>query len=406
MSQSSAIASVTAALFHLLDNAGINVTTLSPNNVDAGSNEQINLFLYATEVNPAFRNDPMPGAVPPGRPGPPPLALVLRYLITAYGDNSIDFSVHEILGRAMLVLHDNAILSNTQISGLDPEAGLSDQYEKIKITPLPLSLDDMSKLWTSFQSDYRLSAAYEVSVVLIESGKAIKSPLPVLKRGEHDQGASVLSSPSPDISGFRFPDQKPAANLGDTITLLGENLSAEGIKVRFKHPKLTDPIELEPEASTSEFELLVKLPDAIDPGVVSEWPAGFYKVSLVVRLPDTPVWTSNVLSMPLSPEIATLNPTTIMESGGDAFVDIDCIPQVRLDQHIDLLFDGQAIAAEPFIIPPGPDAATSLQFLISNPVARTTPYVLRLRIDGVDSIPVDFSGETPRFADNQKLEVT
>ena len=103
MSQSSAIASVTAALFHLLDNAGINVTTLSPNNVNAGSNEQINLFLYATEINPAFRNDPMPGAVPPGRPGPPPLALVLRYLITAYGDNSIDFSVHEILGKAMLV---------------------------------------------------------------------------------------------------------------------------------------------------------------------------------------------------------------------------------------------------------------------------------------------------------------
>jgi hypothetical protein len=406
MSQSSAIASVTAALFHLLDNAGINVTTLSPNNVSAGGNEQINLFLYGTEINPAFRNDPMPGAVPPGRPGPPPLALVLRYLITAYGDNSINFSVHEILGKAMLVLHDNAILTNAQISGLDPEAGLTDQYEKIKITPLPLSLDDMSKLWTSFQSDYRLSVAYEVSVVLIESGKDIKSPLPVLKRGEHDQGASVLPSPSPEISGFRFPNQKPAANLGDTITLLGENLSGAGITVRFKHPRRTDPIEKEPEANSSEFELLVKIPDATDPGVVSDWSAGFYKVSLVVRLPDTPVWTSNILSMPLSPEIKTLNPTTIIAADGSAFVDIDCIPQVKLDQHIDLLFDGQAIAAEPYVIPMDSDVPTSLQFLIGNPVARTTPYVLRLRIDGVDSIPVDFSGVTPEFADNQKLEVT
>ena len=406
MSQSSAIASVSAALFHLLDNAGLKVTTLSPNNVNAGSDAQINLFLYGTEVAPAFRNAPMPGALPPGQPGPPPLALVLKYLITAYGDNSIDFSVHKILGEAMLVLHDNAILSNIQISGLNPDAGLPDQFEKIKITPLPLGLDDMSKLWNSFQTDYRVSAAYEVSVVLIESSKVIKTPLPVLKRGERDQGASVLSSASPDISGFRFPNQKPAANLGDMITLLGENLSGEGVMVRFKHPKLTSPIEMEPEENSSEFELRVKIPDATEPGVASDWPAGFYKVSLVNRLPDTPVWISNILSMPLSPEIITLNPTTIVASGGSTFVDTDCTPQVKLDQQVDLLFDGQALAAEPFIIPLDPDAPSSLQFPINNPVARTTPYVLRLRVDGVDSIPVDFSGETPVFADNQKLEIT
>lgn len=406
MSQSSAIASVTAALFHLLDNAGINVTTLSPNSVNAGSDAQINLFLYGTDINPAFRNDPMPGVVAPGQPGPPPLALVLRYLITGYGDNSIDFSVHKVLGKAMLILHDNAILNQAQISGLDPDAGLPDQFEKIKITPLPLSLDDMSKLWTSFQSDYRLSAAYEVSVVLIESNKVTKTPLPVLKRGEHDQGAKIVPSPAPGISGFRFPNQKPAANLGDTITLLGEHLSGEGIKVRFKHSKFKDPIELEPEADRSAFELKVKLPGAANPGVASEWPAGFYKVSLVVELPDTPAWTSNSVSMPLSSEIVTLDPTTIVAANGSAVVDIDCMPQVKLGQHVDLLFDDQILAAEPFIIPLDPDAPTRLQFLIANPVARTTPYVLRLRIDGVDSIPVDFSGVTPKFADNQQLEIT
>lgn len=406
MSQSSAIASVTAALFHLLDNAGINVTTLAPNDVSAGSTAQINLFLYGTEVTPAFRNDPMPGALPPGQPGPPPLALTLKYLVTAYGDNSVDFSVHKILGEAMLVLHDNTILSNAQISGLNPDAGLPDQFEKIKITPLPLSLDDMSRLWSSFQSDYRLSAAYDVSVVLIESSKVIKTPLPVLKRGERDQGAKVVPSGAPAISGFRFPNQKPAANLGDTITMLGENLSGEGIKVRLKHPGFTVPVELEPEENSTESELMVKLPFASDPGVVSDWPAGFYGVSLVVRLPDTPVWTSNILSMPLAPEIIALNPTTIVASGGSTFVDVDCTPQVKLDQQVDLLFDGQALAVEPFIIPLDPDAPSSLQFPISNPVARTTPYVLRLRVDGVDSIPVDFSGETPEFADNQKLEIT
>lgn len=406
MSQASAIASVTAALFHLLDNAGINVTTLSPNGVTAGSAAQVNLFLYATEVHTSFRNDPMPGRVAPGQPGPPPLPLVLRYLVTAYGDNSVDFSVHRILGEAMLVLHDNPILSNSQISGLIPEAGLTDQFEKIKITPLPLSLDDMSNLWTSFQSDYRLSAAYEVSLVLIESSKATNTPLPVLKRGEHDRGASIVPSPAPDVTGFRFPDQKPAADLGDTITLLGERMSVDGMKVRFRHPKLTAPADLLPEADSTATELKVKIPGAATAGVAAQWPAGFYKVSLVVERPDTPLWTGNALSMPLAPAIVAINPATLVAANGSTSIDIDCIPQVKSGQRSELLFNDQAIAAEPFSIPANPDAATSLEFPIINPVARPAPYVLRLRIDGVDSIPVDFSGATPKFADDQKLEIT
>jgi hypothetical protein len=32
--------------------------------------------------------------------------------------------------------------------------------------------------------------------------------------------------------------------------------------------------------------------------------------------------------------------------------------------------------------------------------------VLRLRVDGVDSIPVDFSGDTPQFAADQKVAIT
>jgi len=47
-----------------------------------------------------------------------------------------------------------------------------------------MSLEDVSKLWTTFQTQYRISAAYEVSVVIIESSRIVKTPLPVLTRGE------------------------------------------------------------------------------------------------------------------------------------------------------------------------------------------------------------------------------
>ena len=46
---------------------------------------------------------------------------------------------------------------------------LADQVELIKITPEPLSTEEISKIWTAFQTHYRATAAYGVSVVLIES---------------------------------------------------------------------------------------------------------------------------------------------------------------------------------------------------------------------------------------------
>ena len=44
-----------------------------------------------------------------------------------------------------------------------------EQIERVRITPQPLSVDELSKLWTAFQTHFRISAAYQVSVVLIES---------------------------------------------------------------------------------------------------------------------------------------------------------------------------------------------------------------------------------------------
>ena len=48
-----------------------------------------------------------------------------------------------------------------------------------------------------------------------------------------------------------------------------------------------------------------------------------------------------------------------------------------------------------------PDAATSLTFQV--PDVEEGEYVLRLRVDGVDSIPVDFSGDLPQFDEAQKV---
>ncbi len=415
MSSPDALATVTATLRHLLSGAAATVSTKPPSVARVGENgEQINIFLYSTHYNPAFSNFPIPGEARSGENAHPPLPLVLKYLITAYGTNDDDISGQQLMGRAMSILHDHPLLGRSDIEGITPDSGLQQQIERVRITPDTLSLDDMSKLWSSFQSaEYRLSTGYQVSVVLIESTRTNSAPLPVLKRGEQDRGANVTAAPAPAISGLRFPNQKPGAEFGDLITILGEHLASDDIVIRFQHPLLVDPInpsilkpiDVLPEPDRSETEMTVKLPaQADDADVGSKWPAGFYSVALSVKRPELPAFTSNSLALPLSPKIVSVDPDTA--PAGDVELTIECLPQIWPDQRVLLLFGDRTIKADSIVTPADPSALTTLTFTVENAVARVTPYVLRLRVDGADSIPVDFSGETPKFDDNQKVTIT
>jgi hypothetical protein len=403
------MATVTATLQHLLANVvpGASVTTQPPSAArNGGSGEQINIFLYGTHYNTAFSNAPMPGETRRGEHAYPPMPLVLKYLITAYGANDDDISGQQLMGLAMSLLHDHPLIGPSDIVGITPDSNLHQQIERIRITPDVLTLDDMSKLWASFQSaEYRLSTGYEVSVVLIESTRAGRAPLPVLKRGEQDQGADVVTAPLALLTGLRFANQKPGAELGDIVTLLGERLSTEQTSVRLQHPRLADPIDIVPQASQSETEMVVQLPALADDAELGfHWPAGFYTLSLLMQHPDTPTWLSNVVAMPLAPHIETITPTTA--PAGDVVLGIECLPQIKADQRVALLFSDQIITPDAVVTPADPTATTTLTFTVRNALARATPYVVRLRVDGVDSIPVDFSGAIPQFAANQQVTIT
>ncbi len=409
MSTPAALATVTATLQNMLSNivSGASVTTQPPSVArNIGNVEQINIFLYGVYYNPAFRNEPMPGETRSGEHAYPPIPLILKYLITAYGANDDDISGQQLMGQAMSLFHDHPLLGPLDIEGIVPDSDLHNQIERLRITPDTLTLDDMSKLWTSFQSaEYRLSTGYEVSVVLIESDRDGRAPLPVLKRGEDDQGAEVVAGPSPVLSGLRFPDQKPGAELGDTVTILGENLSTDYTVVQFQHPMLDIPIDVQPEKGQSEGELLVQLPSLPDDAELgSKLPAGFYTLSLQVQKPDLPVWSSNTVSMPLSPTLESIAPPSV--PAGDVALTLECLPQIREGQQVTLIFSDRSIEPDSISTPVDPTARSTLAFTVQNAIARTEPYVLRLRVDGVDSIPVDFTGDTPGFADNQKVTIT
>ncbi|MEO0996613.1 MAG: DUF4255 domain-containing protein [Pseudomonadota bacterium] len=409
MSTPDALATMTATLRHMLSNvaSGALVTTKPPSTARNGSTSaQLNLFLYSTHYNPAFSNAPMPATARNGEQAFPPMPLVLKYLITAYGANDDDISAHRLMGEAMSLLHDHPLIGPSDIVGITPDSGLHEQIERVRITPDTLSLDDISKLWTGFQSaEYRLSAGYEVSVVLIESKRRGRAAVPVLRRGAEDRGASVIAGPSPSLAGLRFPNQKPAAELGDVITLLGENLSADNATARFEHPRLDNPVELTPAAGGDGSELDLTLPAiADDATVVSSWPAGFYALSLAIRNPDVPAFSSNSLSLPLSPRIESISPATA--PAGDVTLTIECTPQIRDGQRVAVLFGDRTIEPDSIATPADPAAATTLTLTVRGAAASAVPYVLRLRVDGADSIPVDFTSDPPEFAADQRVTIT
>ena len=258
----------------------------------------------------------MPRQVRPGEVAPPPLAINLHYLITAYaeGDNdsSTTASSHHLIGGAMSVLHDHALLGRQEIHDALAGADLDIQFERIRITPLPLGMEDLSKLWAAFQTPYRLSVAYEFAVVLIDSGNRTRSAAPVLRRGPEDRGPVALPGTGPALKAVRYPGAQVAARLGEDIAILGDQLAVENTIVRLTRLRGVEPAEpadpahpqagpfttdLIPTLGAQAGELTVRVPD--DAAAVAAWAPGFYSMALVVTRSDSLSFPSNEIAVAL-----------------------------------------------------------------------------------------------------------
>jgi hypothetical protein len=416
LSNSTALAAVTATLQFIL-HQGITtdknqpelgdtrVTALPPDKARAGlTTNQLNLFLYQVLPNAAWRNRDMPRQVQPGETGMPPLPLNLYYLITAFGlndDLTQPFS-HQVLGKAMSLLHDHSVLSASDIqsatSGALPECDLDKQIERVRITLQPLSVEDISKLWTGFATQYRLSAAYEVAVALIESTQASRTPLPVLTRSKNDTGVSALPSlipPYPALDDIVFAKNQTSARLGELLLLNGHHLDGTNLEVQFNHPLWANPDEIPPETSNptpTALQVGVKIPAA-----PATWPAGFYTVAFLVQGPnDTYQRVTNQLSFPLAPSIS-IAPTSA--PAGDITFTVTVSPDVLPEQRAALLLGDSEILADDHKTQTG-----ALTFQATN--VAPGDYYVRLRVDGVDSILVDRTKQPPVFDSTQMVKAT
>src|SRR5215213_5253934 len=186
MSNHFAIATVTAALRRILQDAvgddvpNTTVTSQPPDTMAERPSNKLNIFLFQVTQNNGYSNLDVPTRNSVGELiEKPVLGLNLHYLLTAYGDENNELLAHRILASAMRVLHEKPMLTREIIHDtVQPRAGiqpiaeiegsdLENQPELVKLAHQPLSLEEITKLWSSFfQARYRISVTYKATVVL------------------------------------------------------------------------------------------------------------------------------------------------------------------------------------------------------------------------------------------------
>lgn len=191
MADYSAIADVGETLITLLrDNMSDlvpanSIVLLSPADVE-DEGIRLTLFLYNVMENPHLKNRGMED-LGPTQLRYPPLTLDLYYLLTTYASSLIPdrtertLEEYSILGRAMRIFYDNAILSGSVLRG-----SLAGKDEELRILFNPMSIDDVNKIWTTFQEvPYRLSVSYLVTPVSIDSTRIMSTQRVVSKEMDH-----------------------------------------------------------------------------------------------------------------------------------------------------------------------------------------------------------------------------
>ncbi len=195
MSNHLAVAVVTASLSQHLVEAisvvpGAEVKFGRPDKT--APNIGINVYLYQVSHNGAHRFSDLPTRRSDGTLlDRPKVALDLHYLLTFHGVET-DLEPQRLLGAAVRLMNSKpnlprslirATVANPSFASILGGSTLAEDIELVKFTPAPLSLEEMSKLWsTLLKADHTLSLAYQGSVVVIESEALPSQHLPVRVR--------------------------------------------------------------------------------------------------------------------------------------------------------------------------------------------------------------------------------
>lgn len=433
MSNFLSIATVTEAFRQVLNEAaadsgiaGAIATAVRPtsgsNNGQPGNPPTVgvNLYLYQVTPNGAFRNMDAPTRRSDGSLlQPSRSAYDLHYLLTFYGSDT-NLEQHRIMGNVLRVLHSVPVLTRKRIESVKMSfaflaaGNLETEVDTVKLNIIPLSLEELSKIWSVFfQTTYNLSLAFQASVVFID-GKEISTPaLPVLSRNVYVQ--PFQQPVIEQVLTQKNPADEPLPSLpnlvGDTVVLRGRQLRGEVTRIRIGGQEITPD-----EVSENQIKFTLDMP----PFAVQSLRAGVQGVQVVHPLMmGTPPTEhtgkeSNVAAFVLIPTI-TANAVPVSNHVVDGVtlctndITLNFTPRVGVNQRVVLLLNefNPPLARPPFayrfdvpFTPPNPadTSVASIETRVAEVAAGD--YLVRVQVDGAES-PLDPGADpdNPFFSD-------
>lgn len=351
MSNHLAIATVTATLRSLVqaainvDVAGASVTAVRPTTGAEGlTSLGVNIYFYQAVPNAAWRNADLPTRSGPGALAQrPTIPLDLHYLFTFHGDDGA-LEPQRLMGSTVRALHARPVLTADAIRAMletaeldDPASpllgsDLADDVERVKLTPVPLDLEALSKLWSvMLETPYTLCMAYAASVVRLEADETPRRALPVRERfiaAAPFQRARVERAESEAGPGA-------AIEMGDTVVLRGSGLGGAVDRVRVGPAEAVSPVA----GGVTSTAVRVALTDAA-------LRAGVVGVQIVYENGAT----SNVAPLVLRPRVTVdiadayrIDLTDVETDPGDgthsATVGVALAPELDPGQRVELLLN-------------------------------------------------------------------
>jgi hypothetical protein len=427
MSNYLAIATVTAAIKQILAHAvqavpGALVTTLRPHDSENAEAQtpRTNLYLYQVTPNAAWRNNDLPTRRADEQlVQRPQAALNLHYLLTFYG-NETELEPQRLLGIVVRTLHSQPVLSRQIIrdtiasSFFKPfleRSNLADQIELVRFTPISLSTEELSKIWSVlFQVPYALSIAYQGAVVLIESEETPHEVLPVRERGitvvpfRHPVIEKVVSQTG--------ADQPILA--GSTVIIIGRQLHGEITGVRVDDTEITKLIAVNDDKIS-----LALTSESLRAGVRGI--KVIHKIRMGTPATEHQGFESTMAAFVLCPVISKDNGNydiEVLEETLDQVkvtkIIVHLNPKVGKQQKVVLLLNeflpptNRPALAYRINAQPRDTDTDSVEFHISKEITNESPvrlvesgnYLVRVRVDGAESpLVVNPDPSDPRYID-------
>lgn len=355
---------------------GADVVVTAEPPLDDPDRIRLNLFLYRAIESSALRGQAMPTHDTVGRSiRRPTLALDLHYAVTAYAED--DFQSELMLGCAMQALNETPVLDRALIHNILSQDGgantlldsrLAEQIDKIRIRHRNLPEDVFTRLWSAFHVPYRLSAFYEVSVVLMEGDAPIRAPMVVLRRPE-PEAHSTLGPFTPTLARA----EPETAVTGQDVVLHGLGLGGTNVRVEPDHGDPTielPPLEI-PEADATDTTVTFAVPPT--------WPIGAYELRLTMELPGA------VGRRPSSPQRFFVAPSITVTS-------VTRNPNPPQHVTIELTVTPPILPGRPVVLVVGSQSFTGPGITVATADLTFTgldlpagPAAMRLIVDGIES---------------------